>query len=150
MRNPKQKQNSLKNELHLFTNSFESLRNSKKKSIFRSTITPNNTNKYKNKLILNSFNKNLPTEGNKSNNKIKLLNYRNKRNFENIKNESMNESDISEAKILMSHRDEKLKKNKFFLNNLYFRNSTYKSKTFKYKYRNIYMKMMRKIFKEMI
>lgn len=136
MRNPKQKQNSLKNELHLFTNSFESLRNSKKKSIFRSTITPNNTNKYKNKLILNSFNKNLPTEGNKSNNKIKLLNYRNKRNFENIKNESMNESEISEAKILMSHRDEKLKKNKFFLNNINFRNSTDKSKTFKYKYRN--------------
>ena len=139
MNNQKQKQNSVKNELHLFTNLFESLRSAKsspKKSIFKSTITPSNTNKYKNKLVLNPLNFNSPTNDHKFNSKIKLLNNSNKKEIENIKNESINESVNSEAKILMSYRDNKLKNNEYFLNNIDSRNSTDKTKTFKLIYRN--------------
>ena len=139
MNNQKQKQNSVKNELHLFTNLFESLRSAKsspKKSIFKSTIAPSNTNKYKNKLVLNPLNFNSPTNDHKFNSKIKLLNNSNKKEIENIKNESINESINSEAKILMSYRDNKLKNNEYFLNNIDSRNSTDKTKTFKLIYRN--------------
>ena len=134
MRKNKQTNTSVKPELSLFNHSFESLKNSNnshRKTIYKSTIESNNTNK--NKLVLNSLNINSSALTNKSKNNMKLINNSIK-NTENIKNESMNESDNSKPKLIRAYTkvlDSKLKLNKFFLSEINSRNNQDKNRTFK-------------------
>ncbi len=136
MRKNIQNNSSMKPELNLLNHSFESLKNtnnSHKKTIFKSTIETNNTNKNKNKLILNSQNLNSPASTNKPKNKLKLYN-NSRKNSENAKNESMNESENSEPKLKRAKtkvHDNKLKLNKFFLSEINTRNNQDKNKTLK-------------------
>ena len=136
MRKNIQNNTSMKPELNLLNHSFESLKNtnnSHKKTIFKSTIETNNTNKNKNKLILNSQNLNSPASTNKPKNKLKLYN-NSRKNSENAKNESMNESENSEPKLKRAKtkvHDNKLKLNKFFLSEINTRNNQDKNKTLK-------------------
>ena len=136
MRKNKQINTSVKPELNLFNHSFESLKNSNnshRKTIYKSTIESNNTNKNKNKLVLNSLNINSSALTNKSKNNMKLINNSIK-NTENIKNESMNESDNSKPKLIRAYTkvlDSKLKLNKFFLSEINSRNNQDKNRTFK-------------------
>ena len=136
MRKNIQNNTSMKPELNLLNHSFESLKNtnnSHKKTIFKSTIETNNTNKNKNKLILNSQNLNSPASTNKPKNKLNLYN-NSRKNSENIKNESMNESENSEPKLKRAKtkvHDNKLKLNKFFLSEINTRNNQDKNLTLK-------------------
>ena len=136
MRKNKLTNTSVKPELSLFNHSFESLKNSNnshRKTIYKSTIESNNTNKNKNKLVLNSLNINLSALANNSKNNQKLINNSIK-NTENIKNESMNESDNSKPKLIRAYTkvlDSKLKLNKFFLSEINSRNNQDKNRTFK-------------------
>ena len=136
MRKNKQINTSVKPELSLFNHSFESLKNSNnshRKTIYKSTIESNNSNKNKNKLVLNSLNINSSALTNKSKNNMKLINNSIK-NTENIKNESMNESDNSKPKLIRAYTkvlDSKLKLNKFFLSEINSRNNQDKNRTFK-------------------
>ena len=136
MRKNKQINTSVKPELSLFNHSFESLKNSNnshRKTIYKSTIESNNTNKNKNKLVLNSLNINSSALTKNSKNNMKLINNSIK-NTENIKNESMNESDNSKPKLIRAYTkvlDSKLKLNKFFLGEINSRNNQDKNRTFK-------------------
>ena len=136
MRKNKQINSSVKPELSLFNHSFESLKNSNnshRKTIYKSTIESNNTNKNKNKLVLNSLNINSSALTKNSKNNMKLINNSIK-NTENIKNESMNESDNSKPKLIRAYTkvlDSKLKLNKFFLSEINSRNNQDKNRTFK-------------------
>ena len=136
MRKNKQTNTSVKPELSLFNHSFESLKNSNnshRKTIYKSTIESNNTNKNKNKLVLNSLNINSSALTKNSKNNMKLINNSIK-NTENIKNESMNESDNSKPKLIRAYTkvlDSKLKLNKFFLSEINSRNNQDKNRTFK-------------------
>ena len=136
MRKNKLTNTSVKPELSLFNHSFESLKNSNnshRKTIYKSTIESNNSNKNKNKLVLNSLNINSSALTNKSKNNMKLINNSIK-NTENIKNESMNESDNSKPKLIRAYTkvlDSKLKLNKFFLSEINTRNNQDKNLTLK-------------------
>ena len=136
MRKNKQINTSVKPELNLFNHSFESLKNSNnshRKTIYKSTIESNNSNKNKNKLVLNSLNINSSALTKNSKNNMKLINNSIK-NTENIKNESMNESDNSKPKLIRAYTkvlDSKLKLNKFFLSEINSRNNQDKNRTFK-------------------
>jgi len=136
MRKNKQTNTSVKPELSLFNHSFESLKNSNnshRKTIYKSTIESNNSNKNKNKLVLNSLNINSSALTKNSKNNMKLINNSIK-NTENIKNESMNESDNSKPKLIRAYTkvlDSKLKLNKFFLSEINSRNNQDKNRTFK-------------------
>ena len=136
MRKNKLTNTSVKPELSLFNHSFESLKNSNnshRKTIYKSTIESNNTNKNKNKLVLNNLNINSSALTNNSKNNMKLINNSIK-NTENIKNESMNESDNSKPKLIRAYTkvlDSKLKLNKFFLSEINSRNNQDKNRTFK-------------------
>ena len=136
MRKNKLTNTSVKPELSLFNHSFESLKNSNnshRKTIYKSTIESNNSNKNKNKLVLNSLNINSSALTKNSKNNMKLINNSIK-NTENIKNESMNESDNSKPKLIRAYTkvlDSKLKLNKFFLSEINSRNNQDKNRTFK-------------------
>ena len=149
MNNKKKNLNILNSNLHLFNNSYESLKNSNSNisynnTIYKTTISSNNTNKDINKILIKNLNINSDIFEKHSINKnqinISLNNLLKK--TESVKTESITENSNSDAKLIKSYtksfKNKKLKLDNFILNEINSRNAfDKKSNTFKLINKNV-------------